>query len=263
MRQTDNNIVEELLEAQELMTKPEIQKTFRFEIEKMEGGFVSDITGKRKIHKDAYEIDEEVNLRRMFDSVPNDLYYLNIDFLTKTEYDERIGLLDAIKEEHLSVEQAKEQGIIEPADKFNPYKETTPEEFDIKNIKVDHSNCYSSGRLKSIDWRAYHKLLPLTNTERCNISGANPNTMYNAWTSALKNKASFHNKDTRVTFTILSKYYEAHTGIRTSSKDQIIKLKEDMLRTINELELMAKMSKGFVKAKDITNKLDEMKKHLI
>jgi len=245
-------------------TAAETKKSFRIKLEKLDGGFISDITGKRKIHRDEYEVSDTIDFNNILKSVDEGEYHLNIDFMTQEQHIEHLELMNTIalgKEEQMSLQEAKESGLIE-TEKFNPNKSLPNDDEWSKEIRVNIGNAYSAERLRNIDWKMIEEKMPMTNAEKCKICGMNKNTMYTVWNAARKGKATFNIGTTRVAMTILAKYYEAHLGLRTSTKDQLEKLKEDMLATLRELELAAGEVK-FIKSGDVIKKIAEMRKQLL
>jgi hypothetical protein len=239
-------------------------KSFRFQLEKLDGGFISDLTGKRKIYKDANEIVDMLSLEDILKKVSDDVYHLNIDLVQKDRMEDYLDLAALYTEEKAKevslYDEAKAEGIIEGADEFNPDKPVEEEE--CKSIKVTASNAYSAARLKSLDWAYFEEHLPLTASEKAAICGGSASTVYQQFVKAKTGKATFNLTKTRIGFTILAKYYEANLGIRTSTKDQLDQLKENMLATLRELELIASTNK-FTKSTEVNKKINEMRKHLL
>lgn len=249
----------------ENLVKPTEVKSIRVQLEKLDGGYISNVSGKRSIYRSTDDILDVLDIPSMFNTLEENEYHLNIDLVPKDKMEDYVDLIAlnnniSIVEEHLSYQQAKELGIIQGADEFNPHTHT--EESIEKVIKVTADNAYHIGRLKSIDWNCYDEQLPMTNAERTKIGGISSQAMYNQWRKAKEGKASFHQTNTRVAFTILAKYYEANLGVRSCTKDKLALLKADMLKALRELETTALAAK-FVKCSVVSKSINEMRKHLL
>lgn len=247
--------------------KPEI-KSFRVQFESLDGGFVSDVSGKRKIHNSSNSIIKHLELEETIDKLDLNEYHLNIDIVPKdkmADYVDFVAQITSDKPEdtgELTYEEAKAQGIIKAADKFDPNPTVKEEQEDLHDIKITQINAYSASKLKSINWKHYDEQLSLDHSQRVSISGMSNQAMYNQWRKALKGTASFHLSKTRIEMTILAKYYEKNLGLRSSSKDNLDKVKEEQLKELRELELVASHTK-FVKNTVILSAINKMRKQLL
>jgi hypothetical protein len=235
-------------------------KSLRITIEKLDGGYISDAEGKRKIYKETEDVIDAVGINKLLNNIDSDEYKLNIDLVPKEIESEYIDVLtfgmQLKKDENIDL-----RNVIEK-ETFNPFPKKAEDNEPLTEIKVDEKNCYSTARLQAIDWNAFDQQLPLTVVEIAEITGANVTTMYSTWRKAKDGTLKYQIKNTKITMTILAKFYEKNLGIRTSTKEKIELLKEQMLKSIREMELMMD-KKSHVKTSDMTKKINEMRKVLI
>lgn len=237
------------------ITQPK-SKQIKLTIEKLEGGYISDVEGKRKIYADAEEIVDTLGLFKNINKLEHGEYHMNIAIMHKDDHDiMELERNDAI----ISLEQAKENGIIEGADKFDPNK-TVPscEDNLVGPIKITINNAYSIDRLKSIDWKGFHEKLFLQPAEITAITGMNNTTLYSSLPKVRAGKFTFAHAKARIGFTILAMYYERVLGVRTSTKEQCEQMKENSLKLIREMELLA--AAKYIKSSELMKKLNEMRK---
>jgi hypothetical protein len=253
-------------ETNQTQTQMEIQsenqgKSIKITVEKLDGGFISNVTGKRSIFKDAESITDVIDLEKAINTLENDEYHVDVYISPKSSYVDLESLIALHNsEEVLTLESAKENGIIE-SEKYNPIP--APVEPDLKApIKVTVANAYTIERLKAIDWEEMHKQLPLQPIEVSKMTGMNNTTLYTSLPKARKGELTFSNTATRIGFTILAQYYERTLNIRTSTKEQNEKMKEDLLKLIRDVEVIGS-GKDFIKMSIVATKLIEMRKILM
>jgi hypothetical protein len=157
-------------------------------------------------------------------------------------------------------EQAKADGIIKPADKFDPLPAKPI--LEDKPIKVTISNCYSIAQLQAVDWAKYDKEMPLTVQEKSDISGINYSTLYNLWQKVIAKRFQWQSIGTRIGMTVLAQYYEQMIE-KKKRKDEGVPPRNDkrLMELVAEVELMCKG--GMVKSNLITKKMEQFKKLLI
>jgi hypothetical protein len=242
-----------------------VNKSIRVIVEKLEGGYISDATGKRKIYRQTDDILEDIGFHDILDTIGNDEYHVSIDVMPKDQYNDTMDLMKLVAlegpQDNMTLEDAKANGIIEGADKFNPIPKIAEPDIHAP-IKVTVANAYSMARLTSIDWAKMHEELPLLPSEVTKITGMNTTSLYSSLPKARSGKFTFSNTSTRIGFTILAQYYEKNLGIRTSTKEACELMKEQLLKSIREIELMSN-GKSHVKSSDVAKKLIEMRKVLM
>jgi len=251
-------------------TEQKLGCSIRVEIEKLDGGYVSNITGKRRIYKDAHDIDDAININGMLSKIEESEYMLAIDLVPKELYQDflngadvlNLGTTEDTDDDGMSLkDKAIANGIIKKADEFNPY--TAPVEPDIHSpIVVTNKNAYSSSKLKSLPWKDYHDQYDLTIVEKAEICGVKKENMYQLWNNVVKGVAKFQTPGNRVAFTILAQYYERHLGIKNSTKDQIEALKTGLLAQLRELELLASHN-NYTKSSAVATHVGKMRKLLL
>jgi hypothetical protein len=251
-------------EIKESTPKKRTIKSVRVLVEKLDNGFISDAEGKRRIYNDTTEIIQAVGMNSILDKIDQNEYRLNIDLIPKEEYEDYVDAVafgEKMKEEEtLSLQKAKEQGIIE-CEKFSPFKIKHEVEPDTE-IKITAANCYTVARLRAINFSELDAQLPLTNTEKAKICGISIGTMYGLWKKVISGNSKYQLSSTRIAMTILAKYYEKNLNIRTSTKDQHEQLKSSLLESIREIELMTDGNK-FIKSSELSKKINEMRKLLM
>ena len=236
----------------------------RATIEKLDGGYISDVGGKRKIYKNTNEIIDEIGVEKLFKDLEHNEYKLVLDLVPIKEYHDYVDLLEVYDREKnnklISLDQAKESGLIE-IEKFNPNKviEKEPE----KEIKITKANCYTINRLKSIDWKSFDEQLSLNNTERAEICGITPSAMFPIWKNAITGKAKYTFAETRIRMTVLAKYYEKNLSIRTCSKEKTELLKETVLKNIRDLEVLCSEQKSHIKISEVLKTISTIRKTLL
>jgi hypothetical protein len=241
------------------------------EIEKLDGGFISNISGKRRIYKNAIDVDGAIDISDVLTKVKEDEYILTVELIPKHQYkvivveepqpnvQENIqGLKELPKLSYY--EQAKLDGIIKEADKFDPNPAVKPVKEEAV-ISVTPFNCYSIAQLKAVDWNKYDKEIPLTIREKTDITGIVHSTLYNLLPKVAAGTFQWQSVGTRVGMTILAKYYE--NIVEKKEKKFGIPPRNDkrLMELVAEVELMCKG--GMVKANLITKKMEQFKKLLI
>jgi hypothetical protein len=245
--------------------------SIRVEIEKLDGGYISNVSGKRRIYKNAVEIDEAIDIKQVLANVEENEYMLSIDLIPKGEYipcvagEEAITsnpIMHAVSPKGLSLyEQAIADGIIQKANEFNPIKAPAPIDT-TKPIAITAVTAYTIDHLSSIDWAKYEKEMPLTCGEKATISGIKDSTMYNLWPKILKGTFQWQSINTRIGMTILAQYYERMSTKKTRKDDGIPPRNDKrLMELVTEIELMCKG--GMVKSNLILKKTEQFKKLLI
>lgn len=263
--------------------------SLKVEIEKLSGGFISNISGKRRIYKDAHDIDDEVGIGPLLDKTEDNEYILSIDLIPKDQYQEmhvcnntaeiapaqtieelyailseedKEKLIDMAYTSKLSVyEQAKLNGVIQPADKFNP-EPAKPLVDTSKPIAITIDNCYTIAELQAVPWVEYDKKIPLSCGEKSKISGIVDSTMYNVWVKVKNGKFQWQSINTRIGMTILAKYYEKMSEKKVRKDDGLPPRNDKrLMEVVTEIELLCKG--GLIKPNVLLKKVDQFKKLLI
>jgi hypothetical protein len=248
-------------------TEQKLGCSIRVEIEKLDGGYISNVTGKRRIYKDAHDIDDAININGMLAKIEESEYMLAIDLVPKELYQDFLNGADILnsgttEDTGMSLkDKAIAAGIIKKADEFNPY--TAPVEPDIHSpIVVTPKNAYSSSKLKSLPWKDYNEQHDLTIVEKAEICGVKKENMYQLWNNVIKGVAKFQSPDNRIAFTILAQYYERHLGIKNNTKDQMESLKASLLSQLRELELLTSHN-AYTKSSAVATHIGKMRKLLL
>ena len=256
-------------------TETKLGHSLRVEIEKLDGGYIFNITGKRRIYRDAIDIDDAIDIKDVLTKMEDNEYMLTIDIVPKGEYvcnvkgDEMITsnrILEMAKDPQLDdnglsiYEQAKLDGTIQSADKFEP-EPAKPVVDTTKPIAVTIATSYTIEQLKAVPWTKYDKEFPLTCREKSDISGISGSTMYNLWIKVEAGTFQWQSVNTRIGMTILAQYYE-----RKSEKKQKIESipprnDKRLMELITEIELLAKSS--HVKSNVLLKKTEQIKKLLV
>lgn len=256
------NILDEPVNTEKsISTTMEEITSIRINLEKLDGGYISDVKGTRKIYAKKSDVIEDIGINNILDGITHNEYRLHIDLVPKEKYEDYVDAMEfgiQVQEQKKSNAELTEE-LIEK-NKFNPIKSES-NAIDL-NIKIDEKNCYTAARLKAIDWKKFHEEMPLTAEEKADIAGITRQNMYFTWSSIMKGKALFQVKKTRIAFTILAKFYEANLGVRSSTKEQNELLKDKMLKSIREIQLLENKS-GFIQFKELAKKLAEMQKILL
>lgn len=235
-----------------------MKNSINLQVEKITDGYV--VGNEHKAYRTDISkiIDYSFVEKEILESINEDgIYYINIS-LSKTQQRESLSPLlrsflnedKEVTEELVSpmtVEEAKEAGIIQ-VEKFNPFK-TRSEETMSNVISVNETSAYSTQILKDFPWDEMHEKLPLTPSEKADIAGLKPATMYNILTALKQGKSPFQSVDRRIGMTTLAKHYEWTLGVRSTTKDQCEALKKNLLQRLEDLELLF-MNKNFVPRKE-------------
>lgn len=240
--------------------------SLRVEIEKLDGGFISNISGKRRIYKNSVDIDEAIDIKDVLDKMDENEYMLNIDLVPKEQYIASISKeaviddafeLNKITDSNLSIlEQAKKDGVIQPAEKFNPNKL-------IVSDALPKEPCYSIAQLNAVPWKKYDDEVPLTIREKSDIAGIIDSTMYNLWPKVAGKTFQWQSIKTKEGMTKLAKYYEKATAPKPIPAREIPTPRNDkrLMEVVTEIELMCKSS--MVKSTMLLKKVEQFKKLLI
>jgi hypothetical protein len=240
-------------------------RSIKFTLEKLEGGFVSDAEGKRKVYGDAGEILDAVNMHKVVARLDHAEYQVNIQVIHKDEHQDILDLIDLradYRDEEcaaITLEEAKERGIIQ-VEKFDPNKPAPVDECG-KDIKVTIRNAYSVSRLKSLPWKEWNDQLYMSVPEKAEIAGLKATSFYSMWANMVSGKAKYQSSATRIGCTILAQYYERTLGVRSSAKEQCELLKENMLKELREIEMLTDAK--FVKSSLLVKKIADMRKLLM
>lgn len=239
-------------------------KTIRVQLEKLDGGFISDASGKRKIHQEAHEITSTLNLATILNTLEDDMYHLNIDLVPKDKVSGYMDIMALHTQEmpQMTYEQAKAEGIIQPADRFNPHPIKNEKVIE-KDIKVTADNAYTIDELKKIDWKLYGSQLSLTVNQKTEISGMSYQAMNAQWKKAVKGTASFHLSSTRIGFTILAKYFEANIDLKVTTKAQLDEIKSVTLEHLQMIELLCSRSGKYIVGSEVMRIVSKMRKPLL
>ncbi len=251
------------------MEQVKLGHSLRVEIEKLDGGYISNITGKRRIYKGAHDIDDAINFKHMIGNVEEGEYMLSVDLVPKEEYvavvkgEELItsNPIQTIEGSNLSIyERAKLDGVIQPAEKFDP--EPHKPVIDVtKPISVTPGSCYTISQLQSIPWAKHDKEFPLSYREKSELTGIVDSTMYNVWNKIIAGTFQWQSANTRIGMTILAHYYE----MRAEKKQKVegIPPRNDkrLMEIVREIELLCKG--GMVKSNVLLKKTEQFKKLLI
>lgn len=263
---TTENTENTLVLTPEIKSEPK-SKSIKFTLEKLEGGFISDAEGKRKIYGQADDILDAINMHKVVNRLDHAEYHVNISVIHKDEHQDILDLIDlrsnykAEEAEHMTIDKAKECGLIE-VEKFDPNKSAPVDEHhNEKEIKVTIKNAYTVSRLKSLPWAEWHDQLHMSVPEKAQIAGLNATSFYSMWNNMLSGKALYTSTKTRIGCTILAKYYERNLGVRSSTKEQMELLKENLLKEIREIEVLA--DSKFVKSSILLTRLGDMRKMLM
>lgn len=257
-------------------TELKSRHSLRVEIEKLDGGYISNITGKRRIYRDAVDIEEAIDIRTVLNKVEDSEYILSIGLVPKEEYVCTVRGEDMItsnkilemakdpqlEDEGLSVyEKAKRDGTIQPADVFNP-EPIKPVVDPNKPIVVDMNTCYTIDQLSNINWSEYDKVVKLSMHEKADISGIVYSTMYNAWNKIVAGTFQWQSVSTRIGMTILAQYYEKIID-KKKRKDDGVPPRNDkrLMEVVTEIELLCKG--GLIKPNVLLKKVEQFKKLLI
>ncbi len=248
-------------------TKTITGHSLKVEVEKLSGGFISNISGKRRIYKDAHDIDDEVGIGPLLDKTEDNEYILSIDLIPKDQYQafldgQAMAITEVKKEEEIiTLDKAKELGIIQPADKFDP-EPAKPVVNLAEPITVTISNCYTIAQLQAVPWAKYDKEFPLTSREKSDISKITDSTMYNLWNKVLAGTFQWQSINTRIGMTILAHYYEKRAE-KKQRKDDGLPPRNDkrLMEVVSEIELLCKG--GLIKPNVLMKKVEQFKKLLI
>lgn len=258
------NILDNAIDSTATLPETSKSQSLKLSLERLDGGFISDISGKRKIYPDVGDIIDALDMHKTINKLDHAEYRLHINIIHKDEFDDMLALKKTIAGEavdQMSIEDAKKRGIIQEADKFDPNKPACVVDTNTP-IKIDIRNAYSIARLKSLPWKEWDEQLSMSNGERADIAGLKKNSFYTTWNNAISGKAQYQRPEVRVGMTILAQYFERMLDVRTSAKDQCEKMKEDMLKTIREIELITN-GKSHVKVSDVLTKLGAMRTTLL
>lgn len=253
-----------------IQAETKIGHSISVNIEKLDGGFISDISGKRRIYKNALDIDDAIDIKNVLTHVEENDYILSIDLIPKEAYVCRTKGEEMITSNPIGYEddgslsildKAKRDGIIQPADVFNP-EPAKPVVDTTKPIAVTVANCYTIAQLQAVPWAKYDKEYPLTCREKSDISGIVGSTMYNLWIKVEAGTFQWQSINTRIGMTVLAQYYErkAEKKIR---KDDGLPPRNDkrLMEVVTEIELLCKG--GLIKPNILMKKVDQFKKLLI
>lgn len=245
------------------MINAQVSHTLQLTIEKLDGGFISDVEQKRRIYRSFSDIEDAIDLKEVINKLEDNEYNLCISIMPKGEIIQQPEQEEEIEDDGLSLlERAKKNGIIKPADTFSPYPVTTKEEDNV--IRVTLKTAYSIDKLRKINWGDLDSRLSLSMAEKALISGMKHSSIYSVWGKAVSGKFQFQSSVSRIGMTILAQYYEKQLGSTAPIiKERDEKLIEALLAEIKELESLNNHGTGWTKASIITNSVAKMRKLLI
>jgi len=152
--------------------------------------------------------------------------------------------------------------VVVDKEKFNPIKTQVEVDEEKLRLSVTQANAYSAERLRRIDFITLMEEHGINVKRAAEIVGDKPVNMYPLLRPILKGDAKFNFIATRVKMTIIAKYIEAVSGIRSSKKDELDKMKADILNEIHKLDNMIKQnnhihSNTLIPLRDVLRKLIE------
>lgn len=247
--------------------------TAKIQVEKLEGGYISDALGKRKIYKQSAEIEYDLNIPTLLDNIEDGEYILAIDLVPRQDF-----VNAALNEEHAQIyhklqpgdiiakakelnepgwQKAVENGIIQKADEFDPiiHKDHSGP------ISVGLANCYTIDELLKFDWKDADAKIPLTNSEKAQITGLKDVYIHKLWPKILSNTFQWTVLDTRIKMTILAKFYQQKLDKKAKIETLPPRNDKRIMEVVTEMELLA--VGGLVKSNVLRKKLEALKKLLI
>jgi len=239
-------------------------KSISIVVEKLDGGYIANPGGKRRIFKQADDIMDTIGVDKILDDMDNEEYQLDIRFIPKKDYvdaDALIALLNSPSEESLTLENAKKEGIIEPVAKFNPLPNVIEDDIDAP-IKITLANAYTPAQLKAIPWQEYDAQVPLNAGDKAKIAGIKPGSFYTTWNKIINDKMEYQRTPTRIGMTMLAKYYERVLNIRTTTQDKCQLMKDNLTKLIRDIEMLTN-GKSHIKSSEVSTKLVAMRKELL
>ncbi len=256
-------------------------------VEKLDGGYITDITGKRKIFTDKGDMCDAFGIAQVFDVMNDEEYEISVTLIPtsdirnglvtsnvaiaipKQECEEEpesaSELIEKAESSGLSIwEQAKKDGIIQAVEPYNPLPATVEhvDDTDPHNIVVTAKNAYTAAELKAINWKEYDDHCPLTMHQRASISGYSYGGIHTLWATMIKGTLKCETINSRIKLTILAKFYELKMGIASViyTAEDMEAFKSDINLIVKEMELMlTHATNGFVKATSINSPLQRLK----
>lgn len=242
------------------------------QIEKLDGGYISDILGKRKIYGNSLILENDINIKNVVNDLEEGDYILNINIVPKNEFvDNIIKEGEAFYNKSTPEEadetkkvnepgwaQAVKDGIIEKADKFNPINYNP----DLGGtISVNLANCYTIDELTKFDWKGADAKIPLSYSEKSQITGIKDSNLHNLWPKISGGKYQWTVLDTRIKMTILAKYYQQKLEKKAKIESLPPRNDKRLMEVVTEIELLCKSS--MVKSNVLLKKVEQFKKLLI
>lgn len=247
-------------------------RSYKIQIEKLDGGYISDVSGKRKIHKHESDITGAIDIETQLAELSEGEFILCVDIIPRQQF------VDAVlNEEHATIyrtqtpkelsketdkflslrDQAIKDGIIQKADEFDPiiHKDHSGP------ISVGLANCYTIDELMKFDWKNADFNIPLTYSEKSKITGLKDSMLHNLWPKIITHKYSWTTESVRIKMTILAKYYQQKLDKKAKIETLPPRNDKRIMEVVTEMELLAKSS--MVKSSALQKKLDALKKLLI
>lgn len=249
----------------------------KIQIEKLNGGFISDASGKRSIYTNSAveQIEEDINLANVFNEIEEGEYILAIDLIPREQFVANVAAVSV--EEHNSYhevdsidiisklesnepgwQKAVKDGIIQAADKFNPIN-YNPDLGAV--ISVGLANCYTIDELTKFDWKDADAKIPLTYSEKAQITGLKDSYLHNTWPKIISGTFQWTSQDARLKMTILAKYYQQKLDKKAKIESLPPRNDKRLMEVVTEIELMCKG--GIIKSNLLLKKVDQFKKLLI
>jgi hypothetical protein len=205
------------------------KKSVKFQIEKISNGYLFT------------ETKDEVEGKKTYNDKKSNFFDLLKEHEAVGEMikdDDDMMLFEVIRHDiNMEPQEKTNKELLEEVvqrDKFSPFKNTEINEEELR-LSVTPKNCYSSERLKAIEWLEHDKELSLSIVRKAEISGCKKETFYSAWAKIVKGKAVFQSIEMRVYMTVLAKYYETTLGVRSSKKDELERISTGLVEQIDAL----------------------------
>lgn len=206
-----------------------MKKAVRIEIEKISNGylfsdFTENIPGEKRFEP------EKTNLFKILKN--------NEAIGGLIENDDQTIILEVIRHDVPTAPVEPEIGDLKDSvvekTKFNPFPNKPLDENELR-LSVNINNAYSAERLRKIDWLDLQAKLPMKLKRIAEICGKSYPTLFNTYSKIKKGNPTFHHKEQRIYMTVLAKYYESVLGVQSSKKDEIDKIKSEVMEQIESL----------------------------
>lgn len=212
-------------------------KQIKIEIMPLEEGIVRKIgTGRGAYFQNTESMLTKITDNEVVMEFINDLPK-NIDFSISIVLNPAIGDAPTVIQ---TIDELRDSVVIKET--FSPIKKHPEVDEDKLRLSVNQTNAYSAERLKKIDFITLMEEHGINVKRAAEIVGDKPVNMYPLLRPILKGDAKFNFVATRIKMTIIAKYIEAVSGIRTSKKDELDKIKSDIMIEVNKLDLLIKQN---------------------